>query len=380
MLKFMPVLYAGILAVISSGLSPSAQARDSLIVDRGAQGLWEYNSNASWVRIYPSSSPDSVAAGDLDGNGIDEVITGSPTGIRVSYNNVNSVWVRIHGAQTEAIATGDLDGNGKDDLIVDFGAGGLYVYYNNATWVKLSTSPFHIVAADLDRNGKDEIIADFASGLWVRYNNIGAWIRLHATRPERFAVGDVDGNGKDDLIVDFWSLGLYIYYNNTGWLKLNNNPIQFATGDLNGNGKDEIFADLITGLWTTTGLWTAFGNPTSWVKLHTISPTHFIAGDLDANGKDELIVDFGASLWGYYNNTSWVKLSSGKSEGLAVRRVEPLFPSPLTTGVPTGWVPKKTYTSNLTITTAGAVIEDARFVNASLRIAAANVTVRRVEI
>jgi hypothetical protein len=56
------------------------------------------------------------------------------------------------------------------------------------------------------------------------------------------------------------------------------------------------------------------------------------------------------------------------------------FPNPATTGVPAGWTPKETRTTTLRVTTAGAVIQDIRFVNASLVIDAANVTVRRVEI
>jgi hypothetical protein len=42
---------------------------------------------------------------------------------------------------------GDLDGNGKDDLIVDFGGAGLWVRYNNATWMKLHNASTQDLAA-----------------------------------------------------------------------------------------------------------------------------------------------------------------------------------------------------------------------------------------
>ena len=56
------------------------------------------------------------------------------------------------------------------------------------------------------------------------------------------------------------------------------------------------------------------------------------------------------------------------------------FPNPANTGTPLGWVPVSTRSTDLRITTAGAVVQDIRFVNASLIIDAPNVIVRRVEI
>lgn len=56
------------------------------------------------------------------------------------------------------------------------------------------------------------------------------------------------------------------------------------------------------------------------------------------------------------------------------------FPNRATTGVPTGWVPRETRSTNLTVSTAGAVVQDIRFTNgADLIIRAPNVTVRRVD-
>jgi hypothetical protein len=56
------------------------------------------------------------------------------------------------------------------------------------------------------------------------------------------------------------------------------------------------------------------------------------------------------------------------------------FPTPATTGVPAGWTPTQTRTTDLRVTQPGAVIQDLRLVNASLIIAAPSVTVRRVQI
>lgn len=61
---------------------------------------------------------------------------------------------------------------------------------------------------------------------------------------------------------------------------------------------------------------------------------------------------------------------------------EPLsgFPHANNTGVPSGWTPTQTLTSDYRVTTNNAVVENIRLVNASLLIDADNVTVRNVEI
>lgn len=57
------------------------------------------------------------------------------------------------------------------------------------------------------------------------------------------------------------------------------------------------------------------------------------------------------------------------------------FPNPATTGVPAGWVPAQTRSSDLDVNTAGAVVQDIRITDgANLNIDAPNVLVRRVEL
>jgi hypothetical protein len=56
------------------------------------------------------------------------------------------------------------------------------------------------------------------------------------------------------------------------------------------------------------------------------------------------------------------------------------FPTPTTTGVPAGWVPAQTRTSDLHVTQPGAVVEDILLENASIVVEAPNVTIRRVRL
>jgi hypothetical protein len=56
------------------------------------------------------------------------------------------------------------------------------------------------------------------------------------------------------------------------------------------------------------------------------------------------------------------------------------FPTPSNTGVPAGWVPARTLTSDLEVKQAGAVIQDVRLLNADIIVEAPNVTIRRVDL
>jgi hypothetical protein len=57
-----------------------------------------------------------------------------------------------------------------------------------------------------------------------------------------------------------------------------------------------------------------------------------------------------------------------------------VFPTAATTGVPAGWVPTEVRTTDLVVSTAGAVVENVRLINASIILRAKNVTIRNVEI
>jgi hypothetical protein len=56
------------------------------------------------------------------------------------------------------------------------------------------------------------------------------------------------------------------------------------------------------------------------------------------------------------------------------------FPTPSNTGVPAGWVPARTLTSDLHVTHAGAVVQNVRLRNADIIVEAPNVTIRRVDL
>jgi hypothetical protein len=56
------------------------------------------------------------------------------------------------------------------------------------------------------------------------------------------------------------------------------------------------------------------------------------------------------------------------------------FPNPSTTGVPAGWKPERTRTTDLRVTRPGAVVKDVLLKDANLIVDAPNVTIRRVKL
>jgi hypothetical protein len=49
-----------------------------------------------------------------------------------------SAWAQLHGLSATSILTGDLDGNGIDDILIDFGPSyGIWVWVNNTSWFQL---------------------------------------------------------------------------------------------------------------------------------------------------------------------------------------------------------------------------------------------------
>ena len=154
-----------------------------------------------------------MAIGDLDQNGVGDLVSAQVDGVEVLYDGVRKV--QVHTSVAELIAIGELDGVGlpgqPNDLLVDFGTGsGLWSFLNDTTWTQVHADSAELFAVgDLDGDGIDDLVVDFgpAVGLYTRINAIG-WNLIDMRRPESLTIGDLDGSGGDDLIVDFGVDGL----------------------------------------------------------------------------------------------------------------------------------------------------------------------------
>jgi FG-GAP-like repeat/RTX calcium-binding nonapeptide repeat (4 copies) len=166
----------------------------------------------------PISSTDSVLFGDVDGDGRDDLVTVSSTGI-VTVRRSDGVdafgdpatWLTWNGAS--GVTLGDVDADGDKDLIgrtgtstdvrVALSSGAAFAA--PTTW--LAAAPVGTLrAADIDGSGTDDLIIVQTSGSVQQayadagsFNEIGAMASLPAGSAPLF--GDVDGDGLADLVL-----------------------------------------------------------------------------------------------------------------------------------------------------------------------------------
>ncbi len=201
---------------------------DDIIADYGSEEsftpLWVYRNNDKWHELRftpsPNRSPLLMTAANLDGDAADkdEIVLdyGSGFGLRMWRND--ATWEGIGSATgAEILVTGDLDGNGVEDLIVDYGYGQgfapLWSRMNNSNWVILDGefSPENLVVGNVNGMAGDDLVADYGdhrgdsqSDLWLLLdNNTASWTALGRGNPGRLAIGDLNNSGLDDIVADY---------------------------------------------------------------------------------------------------------------------------------------------------------------------------------
>jgi hypothetical protein len=261
---------------------------------------------------------------------------GSSVGLWTYYDGGGSpIWQQLHGLSPSLLTRGDLDGNGLTDLVIDFTGYGVWAYLNNRTWIQIhGLDAADIKAGDLDGNGRDDLLISFPGlGLWVRYDN-ATWAHIHLLNPTLMTVGNIDSGagGQADVIVNFAGLGLYAYYNNANWQGIHpNNATNLQLGDLDGSGVSDVIAQIDGHLLVRY-------NNTFWRPFHPLAAAGFVTGNIDgdAGGRADLVVNFpGLGVWAFMNNASWVQLHSlnspvmttGDIDGNGVSEVVLFFPS-----------------------------------------------------
>ncbi len=209
--------------------------------------LWDDSLNGcvlqhSWVAVDDTISPRAVAA-DIDGDGLDELIFAGHDG---NGDDINAWayddaqhdyallkhWDANDDSRLYAITTGDIDGDGIDEIIFagtdgdgddlnawafdDANTGFIELYHWDANDDYREPD---VATGDIDGDGKDEIVFAVEFGEIEIYDDADEDFTLitsfhvvsNDARDLQIAMGDVDGDYLDEIIV----AGTYLSYN---WL------------------------------------------------------------------------------------------------------------------------------------------------------------------
>lgn len=318
--------------------------------DDGATLLAQYDGAAAYENM-----GESVAAGDVDGDGKPEIIIGawqtSPGGlykagsVYVYDDDLTTLLFQIDGAVEStcignSVAAGDVDGDGKAEIIIgaknadpggNTNAGGVYIYDDDGTTLLAQMDGANTTdnlgssvasAGDVDADGKDEILIgvpgfNSSTGRAYLYDDDGITVLAQYDGVEAgsqlggavSSAGDVDGDGKAEILIGAPGtynsvLGRAYLYDDNGTTLLaqidgasNSDLLGGAVasaGDVDGDGN----AEIAIGAYGSVNSVYLYDNDGATLLSQIEGPVTnggfgisiASAGDLDADGNAEILI------------------------------------------------------------------------------------------
>lgn len=301
------------------GLGPFSGDGGRASIMKGAEGGFgpAGNVQAPWQAYAQNGGGVHAASGDVDGDGLDELVLGLAVGGSgwmavlddAEHGHALLSWVRLpwpaYNANNGAVfpAVGNIDDDPAAEIVAGLGNGGM-------GWFAI----FDDSASEFSLIGWRQIP-------WPQYNDANG-----TTHP---AIGDVDGDGRGEIVLGLgtggggWLAvveGASSSYAHRQWLRVHwesyntaNGETWPAAGDLDGDGKAELAVGFGQGgggyVEIIDDLGTGFVNA-AWIRLSwdsynvAIGETHPAIGNLDGDARLEIVVGHGRTA----NEGGWVEI------------------------------------------------------------------------
>ncbi len=321
---FTLAMLAGILALFNSDAANTS-----------ANVLYTFTQGA----VYPTGSvPNGIAVGDLNGDGIPDIVTadaGSDS-ISVLIGNKDGTYqprqVYKVGQNPSSVALADIDGDGHLDAIVTnnddntvtiWWGKGDGTFSGSTLLGTTGNGPHRIAVGDLDGDGRLDIaVVDWTSTTANIFFNDGNRQFTTATlgtwgQPDSIALGDLNGDGMLDIVVGGERESVYINqggrkFKSTGNFQPTDHSDEVIIADINHDGK----GDVISASMHESTINILYGNGdgtlddnTNDIVIYPLSggANSLILQDVNGDGIPDLIVG--------YTTGSTISVLIGTSDG-----------------------------------------------------------------